>query len=228
MQQLFSILIILHIAGGTIGLICGTVAASVIKGKKAHILNGKLFSVGMLTAAISALVISNLPGHENIFLFAVGGFTFYMVTTGYRIVWLKRNNAKRPQTFTALDYALFTFGIGFSFFLLFMSVKGAIEGNMFSLVPGIFGLVCLNFAWMDYRLFSGKDNIKKSWMTNHITRMMGALIASYTAFLVVNVHINMQWILWLLPSAIGGILIRKFLEKFAPGRNVKVVQKTGI
>lgn len=32
----------------------------------------------MLTAAAAALVISNLPGHENIFLFAVGGFTFYM------------------------------------------------------------------------------------------------------------------------------------------------------
>ena len=223
MQQLFNILIVLHIAGGTLGLICGTVAAAVIKGKKAHILNGKIFSVGMLTAAVSALIISNLPGHENLFLFAVGGFTFYMVTTGYRIVWLKRNNTKRSKTFTALDYALFYFGICFSVFLLYMSVSGSIGGNMFSLVSGVFGLVCLNFAWMDYKLFKGKTNVKQSWITSHITRMMGALIASYTAFLVVNVEINMQWILWLIPSALGGFLISRFLKRFAPKKSAKAV-----
>ncbi|HRH51084.1 MAG TPA: hypothetical protein PLP23_20205 [Panacibacter sp.] len=225
MQQLFNILIILHVAGGTLGLICGTVAAAVIKGKKAHILNGKLFSIGMITAAVSALVISNLPTHENLFLFAVGGFTFYMVTTGYRIVWLKRNNAVRPKVFTALDYALFAFGVCFSAFLLYMSVKGAVDGNMFSLVPGVFGLICLNFARMDYQLFMGKETIKQFWITSHITRMMGALIASCTAFLVVNVQIDMQWILWLLPSALGGFLIRRFLKKFAPKKNAKAIQK---
>ncbi|HRI21916.1 MAG TPA: hypothetical protein PLA68_13235 [Panacibacter sp.] len=223
MQQLFNVLIILHIAGGTLGLLCGTIAASVIKGKKAHILNGKLFSIGMLTAAVSALIISNLPGHENLFLFAVGGFTFYMVTTGYRIAWLKRNNAGRPKTFTGVDYGLFAFGVCFSLFLLFMSIKGLMDGNTFSLVPGIFGLVCLNFARMDYKLFSGKETIKQFWITSHITRMMGALIASYTAFLVVNVQIQMQWILWLLPSAAGGILISRFLKKFAPKKSAKSV-----
>ncbi len=224
MQQLFNVLIVLHIAGGTLGLICGTVAAAVVKGKKAHILNGKIFSVGMLTAAVSALIISNLPGHENIFLFAVGGFTFYMVTTGYRIVWLKRNNASRPKTFTGIDYGLFAFGICFSLFLLYMSVKGLIDGNTFAIVPGVFGLVCLNYARMDYKLFSGITTIKQSWINSHITRMMGALIASYTAFLVVNVQINMQWILWLLPSALGGYLISRFLRKFAPEKSVVVAQ----
>ncbi len=224
MQQLFNVLIVLHIAGGTLGLICGTIAAAVIKGRKAHLQNGKIFFVSMLTAAVSALIMSNLPGHENIFLFAVGGFTFYMVTTGYRIVWVKRNNAKRSKSFTGVDYGLFAFGVCFSLFLLFMSVKGAVEGNLFSLVPGVFGLVCLNFARMDYKLFSGKETIKQFWITSHITRMMGALIASYTAFLVVNVQINMQWILWLLPSVAGGILIGKFLKKFAPGKSAKSVQ----
>lgn len=227
MQQLYNVLIVLHIAGGTLGLICGTVAAAVIKGKKMHILNGKIFSIGMITAAVSALIISNLPGHENIFLFAVGGFTFYMVTTGYRIVWLKRNNAARTKSFTVLDYALFVFGVCFSVFLLYMSVKGAVDGNMFSLVPGVFGLVCLNFARMDYQLFSGKETIKQFWITSHITRMMGALIASYTAFLVVNIQIDMQCILWLLPSAVGGFLIRIFLKKFTPKKSAKFVQTIG-
>jgi len=225
MQLLFNILIVLHVAGGTLGLICGTIAAAVVKGKKAHLLNGKIFSISMLTAAVSALIISNLPGHENLFLFAVGGFTFYMVTTGYRIVWLKRNNTVRPKTFTALDYGLFTFGVCFSLFLLYMSVKGLVAGNTFSVVSGVFGLVCLNYARMDYMLFSGKTTVKQSWISNHIVRMMGALIASYTAFLVVNVQIEMEWILWLLPSAIGGVLISRFLKKFAPKKSAVFVHK---
>lgn len=223
METAFKILLAIHIAGGTLGLICGTIAAAVIKGKKMHLLNGKIFSIGMLTAAGSALIISNMPGHESLFLFAVGGFTIYMVGTGYRIVWLKRNNKAAAKPFTALDYSLFVFGIAFGLFLAVQSVIGIVNGSMFSIVPLVFGLICLNYARMDYALLSGKKNVKQSWMYNHITRMMGALIASYTAFLVVNVQINMQWILWLLPSAVGGMLISMFLRKYVPKKKVKVV-----
>ena len=220
MPSLFNILIILHIAGGTIGLICGTTAVAVIKGKKAHLLNGKIYSISMISAAISALIISNLPGHKNIFLFAVGGFTFYMVTTGYRIVWLKRNAGKMEKPFAALDYGLSLFGLLFGMFLVYLSIKSIIGGEMFGIVPGVFGLVCINYARMDYHLFSGNKQVKNVWMLNHITRMMGALIASYTAFLVVNVQINMQWILWLLPAAIGSALISYFIKKFVPKRKL--------
>ena len=147
MSSLFNILIVLHIVGGTIGLICGTIAAAVIKGKKAHLLNGKLFSIAMITASISALIISNLPDHKNIFLFAVGGFTFYMVTTGYRIVWLKRNTGKMEKPFAALDYGLSLFGLLFGLFLIFLSLKSVMVGEMFGIVPGVFGLVCKYFLF---------------------------------------------------------------------------------
>lgn len=45
------------------------------------------------------------------------------------------------------------------------------------------------------------------------------MIASYTAFLVVNVQIDMQWILWLLPSVIGSIFITIFLRKYTLPKN---------
>jgi uncharacterized membrane protein len=224
-MDLFYTLLILHIAGGSLGLMGGTIAAIVVKGNKLHLLSGKLFSIGMITAGISALIISNLPGHENLFLFAVGGFTLYMTTTGYRIAWLKRNIKQDAKPFGIIDYLLFAFGVCFSLFLLIQSTKGLTSGQMFAIVPGVFGLISLNYVRMDYNLFSGKQTIKQSWMTNHITRMMGALIASYTAFLVVNVQIgNLQWILWLFPSLIGGILISRFIKKFVPRKSVKPVQ----
>jgi uncharacterized membrane protein len=215
MQQLFNILIILHIAGGTLGLIAGTIAAAVVKGKKTHILAGRLFTTGMLTAAVSALIISNLPDHNNIFLFAVGGFTFYMVTTAWRIIAVKKTK-NAEKVFSLIDYMLFIFGLGFALFLIYLATIGIIAGNTFNIVPGVFGLICISFVWKDYQLLSGKSTVKQVWLYNHITRMMGAMIASYTAFLVVNVQIDMQWILWLLPTLIGSILITKFVRKYVP------------
>jgi len=215
MQQLFNILIIFHIAGGTLGLIAGTIAAAVVKGKKTHILAGRLFTTGMLAAAVSALIISNLPNHNNIFLFAVGGFTFYMVTTAWRVIAVKKTK-NAEKVFTPIDYLLFIFGLGFALFLIYLAAIGIITGNTFNIVPGVFGLICLSFVWKDYQLLSGKSKVKQVWLYNHITRMMGAMIASYTAFLVVNMQIDMQWILWLLPTLIGSILITKFVRKYVP------------
>ncbi len=216
MQNLYSILLIVHITGGAAGLISGSIAASVKKGSSIHRLSGKVFFFGMLLASISALIISWLPEHNNIFLFAVGGFTLYMITTGYRIIYIKRKFKQAKPVFAFLDYLIFFFGLVFGLFLLLLSVLGLYKGNSFALIPGVFGLISLNYARMDYDLLTGKRSVAGGWMSGHIIRMMGALIASYTAFLVVNVQIGYPWILWLLPTITGGYLIRYFLKKYLP------------
>ena len=214
MNQLFLVLLILHILGGGAGLITGTVAASVKKGSRLHLLSGIVFFWGMLTASLSALVLSWLPGHENVFLFAVGGFTLYMILTGYRIVLLKRKFKSTPLQTPMMDYAISLFGFSFAIFLLVLFIKGLLRGNTFSVVPGVFGVICLFYVLLDVKLFTGIGAIKSSWLYSHIVRMMGAMIASYTAFLVVNVQIEMQWILWLLPSLTGSIFIAIFINKY--------------
>lgn len=219
-MQLFTILIILHVAGGTIGLISGTIAAVVVKGKKAHLLNGKIFFYAMLMTAVSALIISNLPGHYNIFLFSVGGFTLYMILSGYRAVWLKRNYGKTTHSFNWIDYGIMLFAVVFGVWLLVLSFKNIVMHDMFGIVPGVFGLICLGYAVLDLRLLIKKVGVKQSWMSNHITRMMGAIIASYTAFLVVNVQIEMQWVLWVAPTVIGGMLISRFIKKYVRVKQV--------
>lgn len=216
MSSLFKILLALHIAGGFAGLISGTIAASVQKGSKLHNACGKIFFWSMLIASVAALVISNMPKHHNIFLFAVGGFTLYMICSGYRIVQLKRNSKANVQPFGMVDYSIALFGIIFSLFLLYMGVLTLINKSMFGIVPIAFGLICINFARMDYKIMRNKVGIKTFWMHHHITRMMGAMIASYTAFLVVNIQIQQNWILWLLPSLIGTFLIRYFIKKYVP------------
>jgi len=214
MEKLFTPLLILHVVGGSTGLITGTIAAAVKKGSKPHLLFGKIFFWGMFIASTSALILSWIPGHESLFLFAVGGFTLYMVLSGYRIVVIKRMLKQQTERFFLTDYLITLFGSSFTIFLLVQSVKGLLAGNTFSVVPGVFGLICLSYVILDIRLLTGNATVKKSWLYNHIVRMMGAMVASYTAFLVVNVQIDMQWILWLLPTVIGSIFIAYFLRKY--------------
>lgn len=218
MEQLFSPLLVLHVLGGSVGLITGTIAAIVKKGSKPHLLSGIIFFWGMFIASLSALILSWIPGHESLFLFAVGGFTLYMTLSGYRIVILKRLAKKQAQKFFTMDYLITLFGCSFAIFLMIQSVKGLLAGNTFSVVPGVFGLICLSYVLLDIRLLTGKTTVKLSWMYNHIVRMMGAMVASYTAFLVVNVKIDMEWVLWLLPSLIGSIFIRFFLRKYTTSK----------
>ena len=209
-------LLILHIAGGTAGLISGTIASSVTKGNRTHKLSGKIFFWAMLLASVAALVLSNLPGHKNVFLFAVGGFTFYMICSGYRIVHLKRSAKQNIKLFAVVDYAIFLYGLFFGIYLAYMGVESIIQGENFGIVPCVFGLVCLNFAKDDYVMIFKKAPLKQIWIRSHIIRMMGAMIASYTAFLVVNIQMQPNWILWLAPSFAGTILIISFLRKYAP------------
>ncbi len=221
MPSLFTILIAIHIAGGTAGLIAGAMAASVKKGSKLHNGSGKVYFYGMLLASLAALVISWLPNHHNLFLFAVGGFTLYMIASGYRVIFLKRQLKNGGGQFTILDYGIAAFAVMFGAFLITLAVLGLKNGSSFGVVPAVFGAICLNYARLDFLLFIGKKTLKATWISNHITRMMGALIATYTAFLVVNVHIQQTWILWLLPTVIGSVLIAKFLKQFAPKHHIE-------
>ncbi len=223
MPTLFQILLGLHIAGGFAGLLCGTVAAAAKKGSLLHKIVGKIFFWGMLVASIAALFLSNLPAHENIFLFAVGGFTLYMICSGYRIVYLKHHFKNNHAAFSMIDYSISLFGFCFGAFLIYLSIVNLIKGNSFGIVPGVFGIVCMNYARMDFKMLFQKISIKEIWMPNHISRMMGALIASYTAFLVVNVKMQPGWVLWILPTVIGTFLIAYNLRKFAPKKSAKSV-----
>jgi len=219
MPSLFQILISIHVAGGTTGLISGTVSAASKKGSVVHKLSGKIFFWGMFSASIAALIISNLPEHKNLFLFAVGGFTLYMICSGYRIVVLKRLAKNLDQPFNWLDYGLTIFGLGFGGYLLYLGTNLLLRGQNFGIVPIVFGLICVNYARLDYQFLKGSQSIKAVWMSNHIIRMMGAMIASYTAFLVVNIRMEPQWVLWLLPTMIGSGLITYFMRKFAPRKS---------
>ena len=78
-------ILVVHVAGGTLGLVSGAAALSLRKGSQWHAMAGKVFVASMLTMAAGATylaVLNHEPGN------IVGGiFTFYLILTA---LWTAR------------------------------------------------------------------------------------------------------------------------------------------
>jgi hypothetical protein len=214
MEILFKILLIIHIAGGTIGLLAGTFNMVTKKGTQRHQQVGRLFFYGLLTASIVALPMSFL--HSNYFLLIVGVFTGYLLLTGKRYL-----TKKSTADVTNADWLLCGVMLLFAAAFITWGIYLLVYGNNFGTVLLTFGGISILLVWQDYKNFKGRSNIKNYWLTNHIQRMIGAYIASITAFLVVNNTILPGVVAWLLPTAVLVPVLIKWSRKYA----VKIVKK---
>jgi hypothetical protein len=88
-------LLILHILGGSIGLLAGTLAIAVRKGSSLHRVSGNVFAIAMLTLASSGFCLAILKSQTGNIIGSV--ITFYMICT----VWL----AGRRRNTCPLDWA---------------------------------------------------------------------------------------------------------------------------
>ena len=58
----------------------------------------------------------------------------------------------------------------------------------------------------DFIFYKNVEKTKNGWLSNHIGKMIGAFIASITAFIVAGLGIG-NLIAWTLPSILGTIYI---------------------
>jgi len=79
----YSPLLILHICGGTVGLLSGTTAMTFRKGSRWHGMAGNVFFVSMLTMSSAGAYMATVKQQTgNI----IGGvLTFYLVATAWRL-----------------------------------------------------------------------------------------------------------------------------------------------
>lgn len=198
MQQLFYILLVIHIISATIGLISGTLQMFRKKGDIVHKRVGRYFFFGMLVAGISGILMTFI--HENLFLLIIGVFTIYMFSTGQRFLSLKLISLKTPaqKIDWILSITMLIFGFGFIIYGLFFLVNS----NSFGSVLIIFGIISTIMSLQDFKIYKGKSKIKNIWLLIHIQRMIGAYIAAVTAFLVVNNTYLPSILAWLLPSVV--------------------------
>lgn len=210
MDILFKTFLTLHIIAGTLGLLSGTINIIGKKGGRIHRMVGKVFLYSMLIVSISAFVLSII--HPNYFLFIVGVFTLYLVSSATRYLELKQLIG--GQTPKALDWALTYFMLIFGVIFIAFGIFHLAGKHMFGIVFIVFGGIGLRMVKADFNNFRGKSTIKNVWLTVHIQRMIGAYIAALTAFLVVNNQVLPGYVAWLLPTIILTPLIVKWSRKY--------------
>ena len=205
MEDIIHGFLILHVISGFSALSAGVLALLVAKGKKAHRQSGKVFVLAMMLVSITALVISIYK--SQYFLLMIALFAFFQTYFGYQSV---RNKKMNP---IMMDWLV----------LVIAFVNGIFMVSSLEIVLMVFGGINLILVWGQVQLFrivvKGEKLSRGSWLRQHIGMMMGAFIATTTAFLLVNVRgFEPAWIPWLAPTVFLVPLIFYFQKKYAPNR----------
>jgi uncharacterized membrane protein len=206
METIYKIFLGIHILAGFTALVTGFIAIVAPKGKKVHKISGLTFFIGMIMVCVSAILISLMK--DNRFLLHIGIFSFYLVYSGYRSV---KNKSLNPNI---MDWVL----------LLTAFVNCLVMVLSGQLVLIVFGVLGASLATQDAKLFYNiikqKEILKNQWLLRHISAMLGGYIATFTAFLVVNITLeSAPWLPWLLPTIIGTPLIAFWTRKYQPKKN---------
>lgn len=206
MEKFIDIFILVHVILGSIALSAGIFAIIFKKGSKNHKLAGIIFYYFLLVSSIMAIIITFLPGHKNIFLLCIGVFSTYLVYTGYRSLKYRKSKPSLFDKFFAV--ILMAFGLG----LLFIGVRSLINENSMGIVAIVFGGLASWLSIGDLRSFKDLKKLKKMYLRLHVSKIMGAFIASTTALIVNNQILPGAWG-WLAPTVIGTFYITYWSRK---------------
>ena len=198
MLTLYQILLVLHIAAGTLSLITGSLNMILPKGGKRHQKIGRVFVTGMMLTGGSALFMAQIK--PNPFLFIIGVFTIYLVGTADRYIKLTQNKPLLIDWVYTLG--MFVFG---SIFIIW-GVITLTKSDGMGAVMLVFGSIGLYSVYQDINNYKGEAKHRNYRLLTHIGRMVGGFTATVTAVLVVNaqyIPLNIPAALyWLAPTLI--------------------------
>lgn len=221
MEDFIQYTIYVHAFFGFMALLSGGIAMATSKGGKLHRTAGKFYFAGMTGVFITAVFVSIM--HDNPFLLMVGFFSYHMVCSGYRALYLKKLHLNQKPALT--DWLIAITAGTFNILLLAWGARLYLQtGNHIGIVAMVFGIFGCRTVYADVKKFIKKPSEKNHWLLSHISGMMGGYIATWTAFLVVNIDFLPQLVVWLAPTAIGVPFIVYFTRKFkTKPEKVKVV-----
>jgi hypothetical protein len=182
----YSPLLLLHISGGTVGLLSGAAAMAFRKGSRWHGLAGNVFFVSMLTMSGAGTYLA-LMKHQTSNVFG-GALTFYMVATAW-LTARRRDGETSIFDWGALLAALAVGIVIVSFGLeAAKSPTGSKDG-----VPApmyfVLGSVALLSATGDLRMLLRGGVFGKQRIVRHLWRMCFALFVASASIFVARPHL---------------------------------------
>lgn len=213
MDQTIQSLIYMHAFFGGIGLVTGILSVFVKKGGYNHKRTGKIFSYSMGISSLISLIVAQMPKHENLFLFLIGLFTIYLILAGNRALTLKSTHKSKADLLDKLvSGTMLLVSIG----MLLLGTAGMVQKVDNSILYLFFGGFGAFMSIRDFQTFKVFTEKKNAWLISHLGRMIGALIASITAFLVAGLQIGTT-LVWISPTVLGTIYIIYWSRKFKSG-----------
>jgi uncharacterized membrane protein len=187
----YSLILALHIAGGTSALLSGPFTLLTRWQSRSHKIASWVHFIAMTATCVSGFAMSLIL--EIPFLAVIAIFSYYSTFTGFRSFTAK---VMKP---TIGDGIAIILGIPAAFYMFSTGETIlAVFGSFFAL-----GLI-VDTSWILLR----KPMNEVEHRVHFVNRFGGSYIATITAFLVVNYsHIEPMWIWWLAPSAIGSPLL---------------------
>lgn len=178
---------VLHIGGGTVGLVAGTVAAFARKGGRLHRAAGTLFFGSMLVMVIFAAYLAVVMPDQLVNLF-IATFAIYLVTTGWMTVRRQPGTIGLPERLAVLvalilsaPFAILSFQLATGLDPLFKSAV-PFEGAVLIAIYG-FTSVLLIAAIGDVTVVLAGGISGAPRIARHLWRMcLGLTLAAGSAF----------------------------------------------
>ncbi len=208
-MEAIKVILFIHVLSGFTALFCGLIASIAKKGRKVHVLSGRIYYYGMLGVFLTSTALFCLEGMRLLFLLLVGIFSFYFVHFGVRT--LKIKNIASNVKWHDLAYVTLVLLSGLTMIVcsfLYNVHKGDGLGVLFL----VFGALTLTATVKDlsdllklkYKGINGQHSVLM-----HVSRVGGGYIATVTAFLVTNIQFLPPLVVWIGPGVIGGIILSR-------------------
>jgi uncharacterized membrane protein len=222
-----NLILFLHIAGGTVGIISGAVALLSRKGERLHRTAGTIFPVAMLAMATIGATASPflpVPSMPNVF---AGILTFYLVATGWAAIKRKDGRIGRFEK-GGLGVALGVTAAGATFILMAMNSPTGTVGKTPPQAFLVFALVGTIAAAGDLRMILRGGLFGSARIARHLWRMSLALTIASGSFFVGQQRIMpafMRGSPWLFVPVLAPLLLMvfwlirvRFMPRFARPR----------
>ena len=172
-----ALLLVAHIAGGSMGIVSGGVAMFARKGGRWHAVAGTVFFIAMLTMAGVASVTAPFLADGRWTNTTAAVFTLYLITTSWTTV------RRRPGTAGRFERGVVALPIAIALMGLALVPYGAATDRMeeFATIY-IFALICGLAALSDLKVIRRGGVIGRDRTVRHLWRMGAALFVATGSF----------------------------------------------
>lgn len=221
-----------HATAGSIALGVAPLAMVVHKGGAWHRRWGRIYFYSMVAVCSSAIFLG-IMHPNNFWLALVAVFSFHLVASGYRMLYLKKlHEGLKP---VVMDLWLHGLAGLVNAGLLIWGLSHLLMGkkDTKAILFSVFGLIGSAVVFMNIQRFYKRKHDKREWFFGHISGMLGGYIATVSAFSAVNLTmIRPVWLQWLWPTLVGVPLITLwstyYRRRFANGGRVRDVAEVRI